>query len=168
MPPAVPPIVTWVPVRPLPGSLTPAVKLIGEVLVGSACPAAWLIVTVGGVMSLDTVTVTGLDVHSVPRSPSLATAVRVCEPLLVVVVFQETEYGAEVSSAPRLLPSSLNWTPATVRLPPMVTLAVTGTVPLTVEPEAGAVTLTISRPNCAWAGCGAIKPQPFIADRPVA
>jgi hypothetical protein len=41
--------------------------------------------TVGG---LETVTVTGLDVHS-PPSESLATAVRVCEPLLAVVVFQE-------------------------------------------------------------------------------
>src|SRR2546422_7251799 len=161
-------MVTSVPVKPLTGSLNAAVKLIGDVLVGSAWLAAWLIVTVGGVMSLDTVTVTGLDVHSVPRSPSLATAVRVCEPLLVVVVFQETEYGAEVSSAPRLLPSSLNWTPATVRLPTMVTLAVTGTVPLTVEPEAGAVTLTIRLPNCAWAGCGAIRPQPIIAHSAVA
>ena len=47
--------------------------------------------TEGAVVSLDTVTVTGLDVHSVPRSPSLATAVRVCEPLLAVVVFQGTE-----------------------------------------------------------------------------
>src|SRR2546422_8613413 len=124
----------------------------GELFVGSAWPAAWLIVTVGG---LATLTVTGSDVQVVSRSR--ATAVRVCEPLLVVVVFQETEYGAEVSSAPRLLPSSLNWTPATVRLPTMVTLAVTGTVPLTVEPEAGAVTLTIRLPNCAWAGCGAIN-----------
>jgi len=48
------------------------------------------LVTVGG-LALETVTVTGSDVHSVPRSPSLATAVSVCEPLLAVVVFQETE-----------------------------------------------------------------------------
>src|SRR2546422_114623 len=101
----------------------------GELFVGSAWPAAWLIVTVGG---LATLTVTGSDVHVVSRSR--ATAVRVWEPLLVVVVSQETEYGAEVSSAPRLLPSSLNWTPWTVR----EALAVTATVPLTVDPEAGA------------------------------
>src|SRR5436190_875047 len=50
-------------------------------------------------------------------SESLATAVSVCEPLLAVVVSQGTEYGAVVSSAPRLLPSSLNCTPATVRAP---------------------------------------------------
>ena len=119
---------------------------------------------VGG---LETVTVTGLDVHSMPN-PSRATAVRAWELLLAVVVFQETEYGAEVSSPPRLAPSSLNWTPATVRVPTMVTLAVTGTVLLTVDPEAGAVTVTTRLPNCAWAGCGAIQPQPTSADRAVA
>ena len=61
----VPLIVTLVPAGPLPG-----VKL----------------VIVGG---LETVTVTGSDVHVVTRSR--ATAVRVWEPLLAVVVFQETE-----------------------------------------------------------------------------
>jgi hypothetical protein len=45
------------------------------------------LVTVGG---LETVTVTGLDVHNMP-SESLATAVSVCEPLLAVVVSQGTE-----------------------------------------------------------------------------
>ena len=58
--------------------------------------------------------------------------------------------------------------PLTVRAPTMVTLAVTGTVPLTGELEAGDVTLTIRLPNCAWAGCGAIKPQPIIAHSAVA
>jgi len=153
----VPLIVTLVPAGPLPG-----VKL----------------VIVGG---LETVTVTGLDVHSTP-STSLATAVRVCEPWLAVVVFQETEYGAEVSSAPRLLPSSVNWTPWTVREPTMVTLALTAVVPLTVDPEAGDVTATIRLPpigsgsgsggsggsNCARAGWGAIKLQPSSAHRAVA
>src|SRR2546429_2959689 len=38
-------------VTPLTGSLKTAVKVMGAVLVGSACPAAWLIVTVGGVGS---------------------------------------------------------------------------------------------------------------------
>ena len=33
------------------GSLKTTVKLIGEALVGSACPAAWLMVTVGAVTS---------------------------------------------------------------------------------------------------------------------
>src|SRR5437762_1902624 len=66
VPPAVPVIVTSAPVKPLTGSLKKAVKLIGDPLVGSACPAAWLMVTVGGVMSLNTVTVTGSDVHGPP------------------------------------------------------------------------------------------------------
>jgi hypothetical protein len=125
--------------------------------------------TVGGVVSLNTVTLTGLDVTGTP-SKTCATAVIVCGPLLAVVVFHETEYGAELSSAPRLLPSSWNWTPVTVRAPTIVTLAVTGTVPLTVDPEAGDVTVTtrLPSPNCAWAGFGAIKLQPTSADRAVA
>jgi hypothetical protein len=47
-----------------------------------------------------------------------------------------------------------------------VTLAVTDTVLLTVEPEAGDVMLTTRLPpNCARAGCGAIKLQPTVANR---
>src|SRR5438046_10110148 len=42
VPPAVPLIVTPAPLKPLTGSLKTAVKLIGELLVGSAWPAAWL------------------------------------------------------------------------------------------------------------------------------
>ena len=49
----------------------------------------------------------------------------------------------------------------------MLTLALTGTVPLTGDPEAGDVMVTIRLPNCAWAGCGAIQPQPTSADRAV-
>src|SRR5439155_1493682 len=55
VPPAVPPITTSLPVKPLTDSLKTAVKVMGAVLVGSACPAAWLIVTVGGVGSNVTV-----------------------------------------------------------------------------------------------------------------
>src|SRR5947207_1719465 len=51
VPPAVPEIVTPAPLKPLTGSLKTAVKLIGELLMGSAWPAAWLIVTAGGVVS---------------------------------------------------------------------------------------------------------------------
>ena len=59
--------------------------------------------------------------------------------------------------------------PLTVRAPMMVTLAVTGIVPLTGDPSAGGVMVTIRLPsNCAWAGCGAIRPPPTIADRAVA
>ena len=51
VPPAVPLIVTSAAVKPLTASLNTAVKLIGEAEVGSAWPAAWLIVTVGAVVS---------------------------------------------------------------------------------------------------------------------
>ena len=57
--------------------------------------------------------------------------------------------------------------PLTVRAP-MVTLAVTGTVPLTGDPSAGDVMVTIRLLNCAWAGCGAIRPPPTIADSAIA
>jgi hypothetical protein len=111
-----------------------------------------VIPTVGGVVSgggaFETVTVTEFEVNWRP-SASRATAVRVCEPLLAVVVSQETEYGGLVSSAPRLEPSSLNWTPRTVRRPTMVTLALTGTVLETVDPDAGDVILTIRLLSCA-------------------
>src|SRR6266853_2066750 len=100
--------------------------------------------TVGGVVSgggpLDTVTVTGAEVERLPAA-SRAIALRVCEPLLAAVVFQEIEYGALVSSAPRLAPSILNCTPTTPTL--SEALAVTLVVPETVAPEAGDVTLIV-------------------------
>src|SRR5438309_11088657 len=63
--------------------------------------------TVGGVLSLNTVTVTASEVYSMPIR-SRATAVKVCEALVVVLVSHEIEYGSVVSGAPRLRPSSLN------------------------------------------------------------
>src|SRR6267378_1828328 len=96
--------------------------------------------TVGVVVSFETVTVTAAAVAVLPAA-SRATAVSVCEPLLAVVVSQETAYGgAVVSSTPRLAPSSRNWTPATPTLSDA--LAVTVMVPLTVAPVAGAVIVT--------------------------
>src|SRR5262245_38118808 len=114
-------------------------------------------VTVGGVKSLDVVTVTGSDVHS-PPAVSRATAVKTCEPLLVVRVFHEIEYGNEVSSSPRLAPSSLNCTPATMSVPLRTTSALTGIVPLTVDPEVGDVIVTtrLLIGSCADACCGDI------------
>src|SRR5438093_1061414 len=73
---------------------------------------------VGGAVSgvlFDTVTVTADDVPRLPAA-SRATAVRTCEPLEAPVVFHDVLYGELVSSAPRLAPSSLNWTPATPTL----------------------------------------------------
>src|SRR5258708_6660297 len=126
--------------------------------------------TIGGVVSLNTVTVTGAEVYSRPIK-SRATAIKVCEPLLAAVVFHEIEYGALVSSAPRLAPSSLNWTPATTRDPTMLTLALTGTVPATVDPEAGEVIVTTKLPgggsSCAKAR-GEVQAAPSINRRTAA
>src|SRR5947208_7854367 len=74
--------------------------------------------TVGGAASgtgLLTVTLTSADVVLLPAA-SRATAVRVCDPLVATVVFQEPAYGATVSSTPRFAPSSLNCTPTTPTL----------------------------------------------------
>jgi hypothetical protein len=60
--------------------------------------------------------------------------------LATVVVFHETEYGEEVSSAPIAEPSTKNWTPATPTLSEAEALTVV--VPETVAPEAGEVMLT--------------------------
>src|SRR5947208_4845987 len=102
--------------------------------------AGEVMLTVGGVVSLDTVTVTAADGAVLPAA-SRATAVKVCEPLPAVVVSQETEYGAVVSSPPRLAPSSLNWTPTTPTLSDA--LAATVVVLETVDPPAGAMMLTV-------------------------
>src|SRR5258708_3896975 len=85
------------------------------------------------------VTVTAADVAVLPAA-SRATAVSVCEALLAVVVFQATEYGAVVTSAPRFAPSSLNCTPTTPTLSDA--LALTGVEPGTVAPPARADKLT--------------------------
>src|SRR5438874_10417145 len=139
VPPAVPLSVTPAPVKPLTGLLKTAVKLIGKLLVGSAWPAAWLIVTVGG-LALETVTVTGAEAVRRPAA-SRATAVKVCGPLLALVVFHEVEYGGAVTSGPAFTPSTRNWTPATPTSSEAV--AVTLVVPPTFAPGSGDVMLTV-------------------------
>src|SRR5207249_12045466 len=62
-------------------------------------------------------------------------------PSLFRSVFQEIEYGAVVSSAPKLAPSILNCTPATPTL--SAALAVIVTVAGTVWPFAGELMLTV-------------------------
>src|SRR5439155_13299155 len=90
--------------------------------------------------AFETVTVTAADVVVLPAA-SRARAVSVWLPLLAVVVFHETEYGAAVSSAPRLLPSNRNWTPATPTL--SLALADTATVPATATLLLGLVRETV-------------------------
>jgi len=109
---------------------------------------------VGG-LTLETVTVTGPEFQRTPKI-SCATAVKVCEPLPTVRVSQETEYGALVARPMKLL-STKKSTNETEREPTMLTLALTGIVPLTVEPELGDVMVTIRLPGAgscadAWGG----------------
>src|SRR5512146_1028177 len=94
-------------------------------------------VAVGAVVSatvFETGTETEVEVVWFPAA-SRARAVMVWDPLDALVVFQVTEYGEEVSSDPRLEPSSRNCTPET----PTLSLAVADTV--TEEPETVALAL---------------------------
>src|SRR5687768_3039907 len=167
-------VVTSVPAMPSTKNCTPATAMSSAALAVTvivpetvAPEAGALMLTVGAVMSLATVTVTGLDVHVLP-SESRASAVRSCEPLVAAIVFQGTEYGALVSAVPMLTPSAWNWTAATVRAPTTLTLALTGTVPVTTEPEAGDVTVTIRLPGrSAEARSGAMHAYRTIVSRAV-
>ncbi len=126
---------------PATATLSLAVAVIVTVPVAVLPAVGAVIATVGGVVSLLTVTVTPALVV-VRLEVSRATAVSVWEPLVAPVVFQVSEYGdVPVTSAPRFAPSSLNCTPATATLSAAV--AVTVTEPLTVAPAAGAVRLTV-------------------------
>src|SRR5437660_1467507 len=102
--------------------------------------AGAVMLTVGGVVSLKTVTVTAADVVVFPAA-SRATAVSVCDALVAVLVSHATAYGAAVSSVPRFAPSILNCTPTTPTLSDAVAVIVV--VPETVAPLAGAVILTV-------------------------
>src|SRR5262245_44407403 len=72
---------------------------------------------------------------------SRAMAVSVCEPAPEAAASHDAEYGALVSSAPTLTPSTRNCTPTTPTA--SLALAVTVTVPLTDAPEAGEVIDTV-------------------------
>src|SRR4051812_22494678 len=93
------------------------------------------------VAALLTATFAAADVVVLPAA-SRATAVRTWVPLGTVVESHETEYGAALTSEPRLLPSTLNWTPATPTLSDALAETVTPE-PATVAPSAGAVRETV-------------------------
>src|SRR5437773_2250059 len=105
----------------------------------TVAPAAGAVIdTAGGVVSLN-VTVK-VSVAVLPAA-SRALVLSVWAPLGTVVVFQDTEYGATRSSAPRLAPSSLNCTPTTPTL--SAAAAETVTVFETVAPPSGALIETV-------------------------
>jgi hypothetical protein len=116
----------------VPATVAPFVGAVRETVGG--------VVSTGGGTLLSTVTLTLLLVVLFPAA-SRAMAVRVWEPFAIVVVFQEVLWGLVVSSVPRLVPSSRNWTPTTPTLSEAV--AETVTVPDTVAPLAGAVIVTV-------------------------
>ena len=92
-----------------------------------------------------------------------------CVPLGVVVVFQLTVYGAELSSRPRSAPSSLNCTPETASL--SAAFAETFCVPPTVAPADGAVSETVGGVVSFASGAGfwrmndATEGTPFVSTR---
>src|SRR6266850_7129515 len=92
------------------------------------------------VATFETVTATVPDVVVLPAA-SRARADSVCAPFATVTVFQLSEYGAVVTSAPSAAPSSRNCTPATATLSDAVADTVTA-APETVAPAAGAVIAT--------------------------
>src|SRR5437879_13391865 len=98
----------------------------------TVAPAAGAVIdTVGGVVSLKTVTLTAAAVAVLPAA-SRATAARGWGALVAVVVFHERAYAAGVITAPRLAPASLHWRPTPPTL--SVALAEPVTVPETVDP----------------------------------
>src|SRR5436190_547487 len=98
-----------------------------------------VIETVGAALS--TFTETAVEVVVLPAA-SRATAVKLCVPLVAVVLFQVTEYGLAVSSVLRFAPSSLNCTPTTPTLSEEFALTAT-VLPLTTALAAGAVMDTV-------------------------
>src|SRR5438034_60042 len=143
-------------------TLSPAVAVTLMLLPVHAPFDGLLITIVGGVVSvpvLFTVTVTGDDVVVLPAA-SRAVAVSVCVPFVAVFVSHEIEYGAVVSSALRLAPSSLNCTPAMPTL--SVAFALTVMDPLTVAPFAGAVMDTVG----GVVSGGGVPPPPLHVGAP--
>src|SRR3954469_14378680 len=90
--------------------------------------------------ALLTVTVTAAAVVVLPAA-SRAVAEMVWEPLVTPVVFQLSENGEAVSSAPWFTPSTRNCTPA--KLPASDALAVKAVEPDTVAPATGALIDTV-------------------------
>src|SRR6266403_770592 len=137
MPRFAPSSLNWTPTT---ATLSDALAVTVVVLETVDPPAGAVTLTVGAVVSLETVTVIGEAVVVLPAA-SRATAVSVCDALLAVVVSHAIAYGAVVSSTPTFAPSRRNWTPTTPTLSDALALIVV--VPETVAPFAGAVRLTV-------------------------
>src|SRR5262249_708386 len=121
---------------PTTATLSEALALIVVVADTVAPSAGAVMLTLGGVVSLKTVTVTAAAGAVLPAA-SRATAVTAGKPLVGVVLFEEGEWGDVVGAGPRFAPSSLNCTPTTPTLSDA--LAPIVVVPETVAPAVGAV-----------------------------
>src|SRR3954468_5390231 len=114
----------------------------------SAVPSS-VVGSVGGA-ELSTRTVTVVDVVAFPAA-SPAIAVRACVPFVGEAVSQGVEYGATVSAAPRLDPSSWNCT--------LVTRTLSSAIPDTaIEPETTESRLRASIEAGGGGGAGAGGP----------
>src|SRR5207253_1861605 len=127
----------WTPTTP---TLSDALALIVVVPETVAPPAGAVRLTVGGVVSLSTVTVIAAAVVVLPAA-SRATAVNVCDALLAGVVSQAIAYGAVVASTATVPRRERRWTPTTPTVSEAMALNVV--VPEAVAPRAGAVRLTV-------------------------
>ena len=105
---------TWncTPTTPTSSDAVAVIVVVPETVAPSA---GALIFTVGAVVSLETVTVTAVEVVVLPAA-SRATAVSVCDALVAFLVSHASAYGALVPSAPTFAPSTLNCTPTTLTL----------------------------------------------------
>src|SRR5207245_668045 len=124
----------WTPTTP---TLSEALAVTAMLPVTVAPELGAVMLTVGAAVS-GTVTVTALDVAML-FAASQTLSLHVALPSSAVVVSHVTEYGDVVSSAPRLAPSSWNWTPTTPTS--SEALAVTVMMPVTVAPALGEVML---------------------------
>ena len=115
----------------------------------------------GGVLS--TVTLIDEEVAKLPEA-SRATATIDLEPLDVAVVSHATEYGAEVSSDPIIVPFTLNVTPATPILSEALAEIVTDG-PKTIVPAVGTVSETFGA-VVSGIGAGVASAEGFPAPNP--
>src|SRR5215831_10367085 len=120
------------PVKPVTASLKTTEKLIGDVFVGSACPAAWLIVTVGAVGFHVTVLSVLVEAVLVFPAVSLAAAVGIDATTVPAVVIPVT-LTVYVGPLPLMLAASVPPAVDPVKAMSLAVKPVTGSLKTTVK-----------------------------------
>ena len=140
-------------------SLALGVVSAGEVSVPLACRKTFwsTLIVAGGGAVLSTLTITDVATPLLPAA-SIASAVSVCWPGAAIRVSHDIWNGGDVMGAPRVAPSSLNWTLVTATLSDAV--AASGTIPVTVALAAGSVILTCGALVSAGGGGGGAGGEP--------